>query len=391
MARDESEGAGVDEPKFDVVDTRRRFLFWFVPPAGVFVLGFVALLFAGHVPGPLQPITVVRAMLASKRDFFEDEQVKRLLMSHGYQVQITPAGSFELAETADLDAYQFVFPSGQAAADRVRERRRGKHAVAYKPFFTPLVLATFRDYAEALQKAGVAKPQPSLGKPLYYSVEMDKLMALVAGKGRWRDYGPGLSANRLLVQSPDPCRSYSGAAYVGLVAFARYAQPAATEAEAVEQARGIKPMLDAEGQHSDDMAPKYFVPEGRSFATVAVIYEHQYLAHQNRRLDYGLGLDEDRVLMYPSAQHQTAPDLISFSPEGDAIGALLMSDPALRRRAVELGFHVYSADTAQFDFAGYLKQRGIPEPATATGDTETWLPRDAEFRRMVDEIGDCRW
>ncbi|WP_410612737.1 hypothetical protein [Amycolatopsis sp. lyj-109] len=381
----------MDEPKFDVVDTRRRFLSWFVPPAGVFVLGLVALLFAGHVPGPLQPITVVRGMLASKRDFFEDEQVKRLLMSHGYQVQITPAGSFELAETADLDSYQFVFPSGQAAADRVRERRRGKHAVAYKPFFTPLVLATFRDYAQALVNARVAEPRGTGDTPLYYSVDMGKLMALVAGKGRWRDYDAKLSANRLLVQSPDPCRSYSGAAYVGLVAFARYAQPAATEAEAVEQARGIKPMLDAEGQHSDDMAPKYFVPEGRSFATVAVIYEHQYLAYQNRRLDNGLGLDTDRVLMYPGAQHQTAPDFISFSPEGDAIGSLLMTDPALRRRAVELGFHVYSADTAQFDFAGYLAQRRIPEPATATSDTETWLPRDAEFRRMVDEIGDCRW
>ncbi|MBE8522505.1 hypothetical protein ILP97_34300 [Amycolatopsis sp. H6(2020)] len=381
----------MEEPRFQVVDTRRRFLSWFVPPAGVFVLGFVALLFAGHVAGPLQPVTVVRAMIASKRDFFEDAQVRRLLMSHGYQVQVTPVGSFELAETADLDRYQFVFPSGQAAADRVYERRRGAHAIGFRPFFTPLVLATFRDYAQALDKAEVAEPQPAAGQPLYYSVEMAKLMALVAGQARWNDYDPGLSANRLLAQSPDPCRSYSGAAYVGLVAFARYSHPAATEAEAVEQAREIKPMLDAEGQHSDDMAPSYFVPEARSFATVAVIYEHQYLAYQNRRLDNGLGLDTERVLLYPSAQHETAPDLISFSPEGDAIGALLMSDPALRRRAVELGFHVYSAHTDQFDFAGYLRQRGIPEPRTAIADTESWLPKNAQFRRMIDEIGDCRW
>ncbi|MEV7095300.1 hypothetical protein AB0M80_20910 [Amycolatopsis sp. NPDC051045] len=381
----------MEEPKFRVVDRRRRFLSWFGPPAGVFVLGFVALLLAGHVRGPLEPITVVRAMLASKRDFFEDEQVKRLLMSHGYQVRITPVGSFELAETADLDSYQFVFPSGQAAADRVYERRQGKHAIGYKPFFTPLVLGTFRDYAQALVTAGVARPQYAGDKPLYYSVEMGKLMALVAAKVHWTDYNAELSANRLLTQSPDPCLSYSGAAYVGLVAYARYSHPAATEAEAVEQARGIKPMLDAEGQHSDDMAPKYFVPEGRSFATVAVIYEHQYLAYQNRRLDNDLALDTDRVLMYPSAQHETAPDLISFSPEGDAIGSLLVSDPGLRRRAVELGFHVYSADTAQFDFAGYLAQRRIPEPKTATADSETWLPKNAQFRRMVDEIGECRW
>jgi hypothetical protein len=68
-----------------------------------------------------------------------------------------------------------------------------------------------------------------------------------------------------------------------------------------------------------------------------------------------------------------------------------MSDPALRRRAVELGFHVYSADTAQFGFAGYLAERHVPEPATASTDDETWLPKDAPFRRMIDTVGDCRW
>ncbi|WP_410675844.1 hypothetical protein [Amycolatopsis sp. cmx-4-68] len=268
-----------------------------------FVLGFVTLLFAGHVAGPLEHIIVVRAMLASKRDFFEDQHVKRLLMSHGYQVQVTPADSFELAETADLDDYQFVLLSGQAAADRVYERRQGKHAIGYAPFFTPLVLGTFRDYAEALQAAGVARPQYSGDKPLYYSVDMGKLIALVDQQVHWNKYGLD-NQNRLLAQSPDPCRSYSGAAYVGLVAFARYAHPVATDAEALEQARGIRPMLDAEGQHSDDMAPKYFVPEGRSFATVAVIYEHQYLAYQNRRR-----LPEPAARQRSRARHRPGADV----------------------------------------------------------------------------------
>lgn len=380
----------MDEPEFRVVDPMRRFLWWFTPPAATAVVALVVLLLAGHVTGPLKHITVVRALLASKREFFEDEQVKRILMANGFQVQITPAGSFELAEKEDLDSFGFVFPSGQTAADRVWERRQGKHAVGFEPFFTPIVLATYREYADALVNAKVAKPQPN--SRLYYDLDMAGLVKLIDGGALWSTYGGLTNGNRMLAQSPDPCRSYSGAVYLGLVAFARYGHPPASEAEAAEMGRELKPMFDAEGQHGEDMAPKYFVPEGRSFATVAVIYEHQFLTYQVKQQERTGRLDDDRVLLYPSAQHETAPELISQSEEGDEIGRLLMENPQLRRRAVEMGFHVLNTGgDPELDFAGFLGSRGIPVPTTGVGNTETWLPSRTLFKKMIEEVGGCGW
>ncbi|RAS59179.1 hypothetical protein C8D87_11538 [Lentzea atacamensis] len=373
------------EPEFKAVDPRKRFLLWFVPPLAVFAAGLTVLLVSGHVTGPFRHITVVRAMLASKRDFFQDEQVKRILMARGYQVHVTPVGSRDLARTPDLDSYHFVFPSGHVANEHVKARRTGKHAVPFRPFFTPVVLGTFREYAEALVKAGVATPYDRGEQPFYYNLDVDQFMKLVVAHKRWSDYKLA-NGNRVIIQSPDPCKAYSGAVLVGFLASAVDDNPPQTVADAEARAREVKPHVDAQGQAGEDMAPKYFAPEGPTHAVIAVIYEHQYLAHQlNRR-----GADKERVLLYPTVQHQSTPELISFSPEGDRIGELMMTDPALRRRAVELGFHSLGWNGAtEQDFAGHLTGQGLPEPPS--GETgRVALPKAELFERMLDVVGDCR-
>ncbi|MFJ8966612.1 hypothetical protein ACIRG5_45180 [Lentzea sp. NPDC102401] len=371
------------EPEFKVVDPRRRFLLWFVPPLAVFVTGLVVLLISGHITGPFRSVTVVRALFASKRDFFQDEQVKRILMARGYQVHVTPIGSRDLADKPDLDSYHFVFPSGHVANEHVKTRRAGKHAVPYRPFFTPVVLATFREYAEALVRAGAATPAGQGPQPLYYNLKMAEFTKL-ADK-RWSEYGL-TNGNRVIAQSPDPCKAYSGATLVGFFATAFGDEPPQTVEAAEELARKVKPFVDAQGQAGEDMAPKYFVPEGRTHAVIAVIYEHQYIAYQLRQKTF----DTERVLLYPEKQHQSTPELISFTPEGDRIGELMMNDPDLRRRAVELGFHSLSwnGESAD-DFGTYIAGRGLPEPpAGDKGRVE--LPKAELFERMLDVVGDCK-
>lgn len=375
----------MQEPEFRAADPRKRFLLWFVPPLTVFVAGLVVLLVSGHVTGPFRHITVVRAMLASKRDFFQDEQVKRILMARGYQVHVTPAGSRDLARKPDLDSYHFVFPSGHVANEYVKSRRTGKHAVPFRPFFTPVVLGTFREYAEALRRAGVATPHGQDDQPLYYNLDVEKFMGLVADGKRWKDF-QSANGNRVIIQSPDPCKAYSGAVLVGFLASAVENDPPQTVEAAEKLALKIKPQVDAQGQSSEDMAPKYFAPEGSTHAVIAVIYEHQYLAHQLARG----GADKDRVLLYPTVQHQSAPELISFTPEGDRIGELMMTDPELRRRAVELGFHSLGWNGAtEQDFAGHLAERGIPAPPSGE-QGRVALPKAELFERMIDVVGDCR-
>ncbi|WP_053735050.1 hypothetical protein [Nocardia sp. NRRL S-836] len=375
----------MQEPEFKAVDPRRRFLLWFVPPLAVFVTGLVVLLVTGHVTGPFRGITVVRAMLASKREFFQDEQVKRLLMERGYQVHVTPIGSRDLANAPDLDSYHFVFPSGHVANEQVKARRTGKYAVPFRPFFTPVVLATFREYAEALVRAGAATPHDQGAAPLYYDLDLGRFMDVVRKQERWSDHGVN-NGNRVIAQSPDPCKAYSGAALVGFLAAAIDDRPPQSMQAAEELALRVKPYVDAQGQPGEDMSPKFFVPEGRSHAVIAVIYEHQYIAYQLRRAQ----VDTERVLLYPTAQHQSTPELISFTPEGDRIGELVMNDPDLRRRAVELGFHPlgWSGETDQ-DFAGVITARGLPAPPAGEAG-RTALPKAEYFERMLDVVGDCR-
>lgn len=373
------------EPEFKVVDPRRRFLLWFVPPLAVFVTGLVVLLVSGHITGPFRSVTVVRALFASKRDFFQDEQVKRILMARGYQVHVTPIGSRDLADKPDLDSYHFVFPSGHVANEHVKTRRAGKHVVPYRPFFTPVVLATFREYAEALKKEGVATPHDQSEKPLYYNLDMVKFKELADKDKRWNELGL-TNGNRVIVQSPDPCKAYSGATLVGFFATAFGDEPPQTVDAAEKLALAVKPYVDAQGQAGEDMAPKYFVPEGRTHAVIAVIYEHQYIAYQLRQKS----IDTERVLLYPNKQHQSTPELISFTPEGDRIGELMMNDPELRRRAVELGFHSLSwnGESAD-DFGTYIAGRGLPEPPA--GDAgRVQLPKAELFERMLAVVGDCK-
>jgi hypothetical protein len=98
------------------------------------------------------------------------------------------------------------------------------------------------------------------------------------------------------------------------------------------------------------------------------------------------------VLLYPTAQHETAPELISQSEEGHEIGRLLMENPELRRRAVEMGFHVLNTGgDPELDFAGFLGSRGIPVPTTGVGNTETWLPSRTLFKKMIEAVGGCGW
>lgn len=389
-----------DGPRFTIADPwaafrQKRFLLPFGASVLVALAGALLLVLSGAAWLPFRDTTVVRVMMASKRDFFEDAEVRRLLQAHGIWVQVTPVGSRELVYREDLDDYDFVLPSGQSMADVVRERRRGKVINTYRPFFSPLVLGTYREYAEALDAAGVAERQDR-GDGLYYNLSLPGFIEVIRQGKFWNNLAeerPLKNGNRVIAQTPDPCQAYSGATYLGMMAFAQNGnEPPADEASALRLAREIKPLFDIEGQHGDDLGPKYVTPEGRSFATIMVIYEHQYLAHQFRWLDSTGQPDRSRVLLYPEAQHQTAPELLAFTPAGSRVGELISNDPDLRRRAVELGFHVYGSHVSPegSELAGHLTRRGLPVPSSGVGDTESWLPDLPLLEKMITEVGSCR-
>jgi hypothetical protein len=107
--------------------------------------------------GDPPPLTTVRGVIGSeKQPFFRDPAAVAAFARHGLEVQVDLAGSREIATRVDLDRYDFAFPAGIPAAERIRRER--KLTAFYQPFYTPMAVGTFKPIAQLLAVAGVASP-----------------------------------------------------------------------------------------------------------------------------------------------------------------------------------------------------------------------------------------
>ena len=259
------------------------------------------------------------------------------------------------------------------------------------------MLATYREYAETLTDAGIATPQVTAGfdRPYYYDLDLAAFVDLARTGRSWNDLGIGAhgsrNGNTVLAQTTDVCVANSAATYLGLVSYLTHGGVPATEQEAVELAGRIAPLLREQGLPTRGPETLYFVPEGREIVPVIVIYEHQYLAHQLRhRAEHG-ELDHDRVLLYPNSVFQSEPTLVALTPEADRLGALLGTDPGLRRRALELGYRVLdpSREDSSEEMWQFLAERAIPEPSSGASDTRALLPSVPLLETMISVVGGC--
>ncbi len=373
----------------------RRFLATLLPAVSLTVTGAILLAAAG-VPLrlPFERVITVDGRAASKAEFFQDQEVQRILLEHHISVEVTrDDGSRELA-TGSLDGYDFAFASGTPSATLITERF--PDARVYQPFLSPLALGTYRPYAEALVDAGIAAPHPDgAGDPLYYALDTAAFLDAIEDGQRWSDLGVeryGVSNdNPVLAHTSDVCESNSGAAYLSLVAYTENGGRVPDDrAEAERVARNIRPLLAAQGMETSDRFRTYKSPEGRRIAPVVVIYEHEYLGYQTvYEAEHGRP-DADRVLLYPDSDMMTQPQFVALTPEGERVLDLLIDDPDLRRRATELGYRVLDpGDEIQSDqLDTYLADQGVPVPPNE-GDTRAPLPDLPYLEPMLQIVGRC--
>ncbi|MER5932550.1 hypothetical protein [Streptomyces sp. NPDC002054] len=396
----------VEEPRLAVrrrssgLWSRRGLLLFFLPALATVLTGLATLAVSGNLLLPFDSVVVLEGKMASKRDFFEDEKVQRILLKHRIKVHITSTGSREVA-LRDIAAFDFVFPSGQPAGDLITGMRAaaGQYAKVHRPFVSPIVLATYREYAETLHEAGIATPLPSGGpdQPLYYSLDMQQFLGNIDKGRRWNDLGiqrHGISnANRIVAQSPDVCSSNSAGTYLALVSFTwRGSGPdvPSTAQGASSRAQSVKHLME-QGLPAADVFRTYISPEGKGIAPVVVAYEHQYLTYQVRYRAESARLDAERVLLYPSSQFVTQPQFIALNGRGERLGELLTTDPELRRRAMELGFRILdpAGEVAGDQLSEFLTERRIPVPALRSDNTRSPMPRIRYLEQMISTVGDC--
>ncbi|WP_172386689.1 hypothetical protein [Streptomyces sp. MNP-20] len=385
---------------------RRRFPRHVLAAMPLALAGTLALLVSGNALRPFERITTIDGKMASKSDYFKDPEVQRLLLKHGLRVDIHRLGSRGIA-TQSLKGMDVVFPSGQPAA-RLIMRGQQRSVRTARPFVTPLALGTFREYARTLAAAGVARPQRAHGggDTLYYDLDMAGFLRLIERDKTWngigyRAHSAHSNSGRVLVRTSSVCESNAAGTYLSILAFVKNGnRPPGTERKrgdarggdpVLDVAAKVKPLINLQGMAADEQADSYFSDEGESIAPVSLIYEHQFLAHQVDFQKRHRRADSSRVLLYPSPQALTEPQLISLNGRGDRLTELLESDPELRQRAIELGFRVRFSgeDSTSEQLNSYLREHGVQVPTPNPDRTKADAPDLDALERIINYVGTC--
>ena len=271
---------------------------------------------------------------SEKEAFFEDARVQKALLSHGLDVTVQKAGSREIATSFDLSQYDFAFPAGAPAAEKI-QRETGK-SEAFTPFFTPMAIASWKPIADLLVQQGIAEDQGG-----YYTVDMDALLPLIQSETRWKDI-PNNSvfpANKsVLITTTDVRKSNSAALYLALMSYVANGD---NIVQSMDQAQPLLPLLTnmflrqgLRPSSSQEPFEDYLV-KGMGLSPAVMIYEAQFIAQAAR----GDGsIQPDMVLMYPVPNIFTKHVFIPLSAAADKLAEALTTDPELQKLAIEYGF-----------------------------------------------------
>src|SRR5919108_1640409 len=114
---------------------------------GIGVIAAIAISIRGRATDAAVHLTTVKGVIGSeKQPFFADPDVVKAFHSHGLDVKVDTAGSRSIATTFNLTGYDFAFPAGVPAAEKIR--RDKKITTSYVPFYTPMAGGGFKPLAQ---------------------------------------------------------------------------------------------------------------------------------------------------------------------------------------------------------------------------------------------------
>jgi hypothetical protein len=357
--------------------------------AVVLVIGIVLAVFWGRlfgdtgVPGviPNTELTVVTGVIGSeKKPFFEDPEVKAIFAESGLDVQITTAGSRQIATTVDLTNVDFVFPSSAPAAEKIK-RETGASSV-FAPFYSPMAVATFTPIVELLQAAGIAS-QDAAGT---WHLDMAAYLAATQAGTRWSEL-PGAaetypSSRNVLISSTDIRQSNSAAMYLSMASYVANGNEivSSPEAEAAVIDQMAALFLEQGFSASSSEAPfEDYLSQGIGSKPMVMVYEAQFLGRQMSATG-SKAITSDMLLMYPEPTVFSKHTVVPLTDNGKKIGELLVNDPRLARLAAQYGFRPADASV----FSDTLKANGLAVPPSPVDVVEP--PSYETLESMITEI-----
>jgi hypothetical protein len=287
-----------------------------------------------------QIITVSGLIGSEKAPYFHNPEVIEALRAGGLVVEVEKAGSRQIASNYDLSQYDFAFPAGVPAAEKMRREQSGSKS--YDIFFTPMTVASWQPVAEILVANGVAQDRGG-----YFTLDMEAYLELAAADTRWNELqnSDHYDVNKaILITSTDVRKSNSAAMYLSL---ASYIANDNNIVQHTADADPVMPLLESlfleQGyvEYSSAVPFENYLIMGMGKTPLVMIYEAQFVAAAAEGT-----LRPEMVLMYPEPTVFSKHVLVTFSEGGELLGELLQNDPDLQRLAVEHGFR--TDDTAYF-------------------------------------------
>jgi hypothetical protein len=286
--------------------------------------------------------TTVRGVIGSeKQNFFDDPQVGKAFARHGLKVEVDPVGSRQIATSVDLGRYDFAFPGGAPAAEKIQRQR--KITAKYAPFSSPMAIATFQPIADLLARAGVAE-KASDGT---WTLDVARYLALVSKGVRWdqiEDNSAYRVRKNVLVSTTDPRNSNSAGMYLAITSYVANGDAIVQGAAAERKVLPLVTRLFLDQGYTENTTEGPFedyLSVGMGKTPLVCVYEAQFVERSVRG-----EIRPGMILMYPSPTVVSKHTLVPLNDKGDEVGRLLTQDPELQRLAA--GHGLRTADPAQF-------------------------------------------
>jgi hypothetical protein len=282
-------------------------------------------------------VTVHGLIGSEKQAYLTDPRVVSEIRKNGIDLKVETSGSRDMANRADLKTYDFAFPAGAPAGQRLKQLTGAKDI--YTPFFTPMTVASWKAIAQILMANGIVRKQGSQ----YYIVDMPRLLAAETAGKRWRDFknaGAYDVAKSVLISTTDPRKSNSGIMYAALASYVlngnQVVDDRAKIAKIQPEVNGL--FLRQGYQEASSAGPfEDYVQIGMGKAPLVMIYESQFIEYG---LAQGSSRNAEMVLLYPKPTIFTKHTFVPITDRGDKLGRLLTEDVVLQHLAVEHGFRI---------------------------------------------------
>lgn len=283
-------------------------------------------------------VTVTGLIGSEKEAFFSDPQVKQILETK-YQLHVNTqaAGSRSIAtqggQLGKADKYDFVFPSGSPAADKIKKDFKTQNS--YRVFFTPMAVASWKPVVDVLEKNAIVRKIDTH----YRIIDMGKLQQLMTNQTRWQDLPNNdhfKVGRKVLIKSTDIKSSNSAAMYLSLASYLANGKSTVTnDAEIAQVLPQVAPLFIGQGYMAGSSATPFedYLIKGQGDSPLVMIYEAQFLSQAETG-----GIRPEMVLLYPEPTIFTQHILLSMNDKGSKLGNALLTDPELQKLAIKYGF-----------------------------------------------------